>query len=398
MSGYYAVFGGFGPQNWVNELVPDINGKADGLTVMDVNPETGHMKKVCENHDIFSPSMLVVSKDRKHIYSSNEGHDFKFRGSGGGVTSYTFDIETGTVQKLNDSLAFGSSTAYVSLDKTGRYLFAANHGTKFYNTRYEKIPGGYRPVVQRDEGVVSVFRINSDGSIRECVDRFVLNGTGADEFEHASAHPHCVVIDDQDYVIIPNKGGDSIWVAKFDRDAEKLRLLSIFNRGFGSSPRHAIFVPGTDFILVQNEYNAYLGSYHLDRVKGELSEISYIDVEDPSVSVNDSKFGVVSDHSWGCDVQMTPDRRYVYSNCGQPCITQFSFDVNTGKLSLVRYYHDIQGWMRGMRITPDGKYLYVTGVTSEKAYVYRIDNETGELHMEEEIQVPTPTSVVFIEK
>ena len=95
---------------------------------------------------------------------------------------------------------------------------------------------------------------------------------------------------------------------------------------------------------------------------------------------------------------MTPDRRYVYLNCGQPCITQFSFDVNTGKLSLVRYYHDIQGWMRGMRITPDGKYLYVTGVTSEKAYVYRIDNETGELHMEEEIQVPTPTSVVFIEK
>ena len=40
MSGYYAVFGGFGPQNWVNELVPDINGKADGLTVMDIDPET----------------------------------------------------------------------------------------------------------------------------------------------------------------------------------------------------------------------------------------------------------------------------------------------------------------------------------------------------------------------
>ena len=58
----------------------------------------------------------------------------------------------------------------------------------------------------------------------------------------------------------------------------------------------------------------------------------------------------------------------------------FWIDEN-GRLSLKFQYHlDIDGMTRGMQIDREGKYLIVTGVMSEKAYVFAINEKDGRLN------------------
>lgn len=392
---FYACFGGFGPQHWTNLTEPNIDGKCHGLTICTVDGETGRMRVHSEVPGIESPSTLAVSPDQKYLYAGNESHDFGGRGFGGGVSAFRFNAETGTAQLINQSLAYGSSTAYVTLDKTGRYLFAANHGSKYYCTRFEQADGRLQPKVIRDEGCVSVFRLREDGGIGPLVDRLVLSGTGADPVEHASAHPHSILLDDQDFAVIPNKGGDNIYVCKFDRGTEKLNTLSVFKTELGSSPRHACFVPGTPYVLVQNEYDGHLCSYALDRARGELTRISRLDSWDPALPCRHPLLGEL--HPWGIDVQLHPNGRFVYDNNTQGVIGCFVLDRKTGELSLRGRFH-LDGVLmsRGMQIDGSGRFLVVSGVSAEKAVILSIDQETGALAPASEIALPTPTALRFL--
>lgn len=394
----YACFGGFSDQYWTQLTTPNFKGNCHCLSLCRVDEQTGKITVVNQVQGLLSPSTLVVSPDKKTIYCTNEDHDFKGRGFGGGVSAVSLDLENEKMELINQTFSGGASACYVSLDKTGKYLLVANHGSKFYCSRFEVVDGAFSPIVLRDEGSVSLFRIREDGGIGEVLDRVVLEGTGIDPMEHASAHPHCVVIDDDDFVVIPNKGGDNIYVAKLNRETERLDVLSICKSEFGSSPRYAFFVKGTSIVLVQNEYDGHLCSYSLDKINGELKRLDRVDIMDQN-STEVLKFDILDSdkHPWGCDVQVHPNNRFVYTNNTQRIVRQLELDPDTGKLTLKSTYPVPVGFMtRGMQIDPSGNFLVVTGVAEEKSFVYRIDQESGDLTMVSEVELPTPTAVRFI--
>ncbi len=392
----FAVFGGFGEQCWTSPGHPDIYGKCDGLTVCRMDPETGEMVQVSQSHGVESPSTLVVSPDKKYIYAANESHDFQGTGYGGGVTAFSFDRKTGKTEVINQSLSYGSSACYITIDKTGKYLLVACHGGRFYVTRFKEVDGALVPDVQRDEGLVSLFAIRPDGGVGKLLDRLVLQGTGGDAVIHGSAHPHSVQIDDDDFVIIPNKGGDNIYVAKLDREAGKLETLSVYPTGHGSSPRHACFAKGTPYVLVQNEYDAHLCSYRLDKANGRLTLVSRVDTVDRQQSYAITSIGKQIE-VWGLDVQIHPNGRFVYTNStvGTVCVSHL--DPETGNLTVAgRFVLDVSSMPRGIQIDPTGRFLAVTGVQNEKVILLRIDQETGLLTAASEVAAPTPTAARFI--
>ena len=396
----YACFGGFSDQYWTQLTTPNFKGSCHCLSLCRVNPQTGEMTVVNQVQGLQSPSTLVVSPDKKVVYCTNEEHDFKGRGFGGGVSAVSLDLENEKMELINQTFSGGASACYVSLDRTGKYLLVANHGSKFYCSRFEVVDGAFRPIVLRDEGTVSLFRVREDGGIGEVLDRVILEGTGIDPMEHASAHPHCVIIDEDDFAIIPNKGGDNIYVAKLNRETEKLDVLSVYKSEFGSSPRYAFFVKGTPIVLVQNEYDGHLCSYRLDKMNGTLTRLDRVDIMDTE-STQALEFDILGSdkHPWGCDVQVHPNNRFVYTNNTQRIVRQLELDPGTGKLTLKRSYPVPVGFMtRGMQIDPSGNFLVVTGVADEKAFIYRINQESGELTMVSEVALPTPTALRFIEK
>ncbi len=391
---FFACFGGYGDQYWTNIAQPNIRGKCNGLTICLVDGDTGVMKAHSYIEGLESPATLVVSPDNKYIYTANETSDFGKRGYGGGISALSFNLEEGKAKLINQSLSYGAFPAYISIDKTGRYIFIANHGSKLYCSRFEKIDGKLRPKVIRDEGCITMFKVREDGSIGELLDRIVLAGTGIDPVEHASAHPHSILIDEQDFIVVPDKGGDKIYVYKFNRETEKMDFLSCYKAEFGSSPRHVSFVKGTNFILVINEYDGHLCSYSLNRSTGELTPISRLDCGDPTKEYIHQFYGRIM-HAWANDVQVHPNGQFVYTNIDQKLLSLFYINRLTGELTLIKQ-HQIDAGCRGMQIDRDGKFIVATGVMSEKAYVYRIDQTTGELAKTSEIDLPTPTALRFI--
>lgn len=391
----YACFGGFSDQYWTRLGKPDFQGNCDGLSICELDMESGKLNLISQNHGIDSPSTLVVSPDQKYIYVTNEGHDFKEPGLGGGITAFSFDKEKKEVRKINETFSLGGSACYVSLDKKGKYLFVANGGSKFYVTQVVWEDGIPKPICVRDEGCVCVFRIREDGGIGSLTDRIVLSGKGIDPIEHASAHPHSILVDDDDFIVIPNKGGDNIYVGKFNRETEKIDILSIFQSEFGSSPRHAAFVEGTPYVLIQNEYDGHINSYELDREKGILKRISRLDTIITDLAVKEHTL-LGKKHPWGIDVQVHPNGKFVFTNNTQISINTFWIDEN-GQLTLKFQYHlDVDGMTRGMQIDKEGKYLIVTGVMSEKSYVFSIDQNDGHLTLVSDLELPTPTALRFL--
>lgn len=393
---YYAVFGGFGKQCWTSPGRPDIYGKCDGLTVCRVDAQTGAMEIVAQSHGVESPSTLVVSPDKKFIYAANESHDFKGLGHGGGVTAFSFDAQTGKTEVINQSYSYGSSACYITMDKTGKYLLVANHGSRFYVTRFKEVDGEMVPDVVRDEGCVSLLEIRPDGGIGRLLDRLILEGTGGDAFIHGSAHPHSVQIDDEDFVIIPNKGGDNIYVAKLNRETLKLDTLSVCHTEHGSSPRHVAFVKGTPWVLIQNEFDAHLCSYHLNRETGVLTPVTRVDTVDRENIPQVTSIGNTHE-VWGLDVQVHPNNRFVYTDntVGTVCLSWL--DPETGKLTIkARYNLDVTSMPRGIQLNADGTLLAVTGVQNEKVIILRVDQETGSLSHMCDVPAPTPTAARFI--
>lgn len=394
----YAIFGGFANQYWTSITNPNFKGTCDCLSLCLMDQETGTLQLRSQVHGLSNPSTLVVTKDKKYIYCSNEEHDYKGRGFGGGISAVKLDLENESMEMINESFAAGSSTCYVALDKTEKYLLVANHGAKFYVGRFDIDDGEITPRVLREEGCVCLFKIREDGGIGKILDRVVLGGTGIDPVEHASAHPHAIIIDEQDYIIIPNKGGDNIYVGKLNRETEKIDILSVYQSDFGSSPRYAFFVKGTDYVLVQNEYDGHLCCYRLNREQGTLTRVSRVDSMDPDIKL-EGLAGLLdpSIHPWGCDVQAHPNNRFVYSNNTQRIIRQYELNPETGELIAKKSYPVAVSFMtRGIQVSPDGQFLAVTGVADEKAFVYRINQENGDLTLVSEAALPTPTALRFV--
>ena len=390
-----AYFAGYGKQYWFNLIKPDIDGKCDCITVCEVDRVSGKMKVVNSLHGLESPATLVVSPDGRFLYAANELNNFEGLGNGGGISAFSIDGEGG-IKLINQSFAAGSCTAYITVDKTGRYILVANHGSYYYCSRYEILDdGSIKPIVIKDEGCVCLFEVREDGGVGKLLDRLVLDGVGYDPLVHGSSHPHSVLIDDDDFVVVPNKGGDNIYVCRLDRDCGKLMPLSVFDAGCGSSPRHAFFCKGTPYVLVVNEYDAHVCSYRLDRKEGELSLVSRLDTYNGDV--NQSSNLISTKRPWAIDVQVHPNGKFVYVNNTQDLISLFHMDKESGELELIDQLRvGSSGMTRGMQISPDGRFLCVTCVSGEEAKVYSINQDVGVLSLVQNISLPTPTALRYV--
>ena len=171
----------------------------------------------------------------------------------------------------------------------------------------------------------------------------------------------------------------------------------MFRSEYGSSPLHACFVPGTPYVLVQNEYDGHLCSYALNRESGTLTRISRLDSWAPEWD-GAERFSLLREmaHPWGIDVQLHPNGRFVFTNNTQGVIATFALNRETGELTLLHRFLLEGSMTRGMQVERSGRFLVVTGVMSEKATVLSIDAQTGALAPVCEVALPTPTALRFI--
>jgi len=298
---------------------------------------------------------MAVSPDRRFLYAAARSKPY---------TVYVYSIDGGTDALTPLSTApLAESFPYISLDKTGRYLFGASYG-------------GH---------VISVNAVGSDGSVAAEPQQVIPVGRNA----------HSIRVDETNqFVYVPTLGSDAIFLFNFDAETGKLssNTPSVYLMKAMTGPRHFITSGDNKYVYVLSELLGTVTTFAIDGTTGLLTEVSTATGLPP-----DSKLGPgaprgavgglgapppnTDNDTWAADIHMTPNGKFLYiSERTSNTLAAFCADGASGKLTY-RSSTPTERQPRGFNIDPKGRFLVATGEKSETISVYAIDQTNGALKL-----------------
>jgi 6-phosphogluconolactonase len=321
------------------------NGKSKGIYVYRFNSVNGSAEAVSAVN-ISNPSFLAVSPDEKFIYAVQELADKK--GTGGLVTSFSFDKQQGTLAYLNQQSSGGDHPCYVSTDKTGKWLATANYSS----------------------GSFSIHPVMENGSLGEATTIIKHEGSGPDKKRQTAPHVHAAFFSaDNRFLFVPDLGIDKVMIYAFD---EKTGKIANARQPFaasepGAGPRHICFNPANTFAYVLEELSGTVVTYQYKN--GKLKRRQRISNMPPG----DTAF------AGSADIHVSPDGKFLYASnrAASNTIAIFSINPKNGKLSLVGHQSTLGKTPRNFNIDPTGNFLLVANQNSDAIVIFKIDKETG---------------------
>ena len=290
---------------------------------------------------------MAVSQDRRFLFVSVRSKPFL-------VVTLAIDPQSRAIAPLSSS-PLPESMCYVSLDRTGRYLFAASYHAS----------------------LISVHGVAKDGRVSAPL-QVVATGR----------HAHSVRIDESNrFVFVPTLGTDAVFQFVFDAESGRIasNTPSLVLVKPGNGPRHVIASPDNRFVFVANEMAGTVTTFALDATTGLLTEIDSASGVPPEANlvpgvVRNSQPGRNSDNDvWAADLHITPDGRFLYlSERTTSTLARFSVDAATGKLDYLGST-PTEKQPRGFAIDAGGRFLVACGEKSATISVYAIDAASGAL-------------------
>lgn len=378
-----------------------------GIHVFEADPETGDLREIqyCESDKM--TSMFCFSPDGRFLYATDEDRNTGGRFcAGGSVLSFAVDGETGRLTHINTRSSVGACPTYISIDRSGRYVFAANHGTKERLIRSGKrADGTFCVETISDEGSVAMFRVEEDGSLSEAVDVVAFPDVSTTPVPMAvGVHAHCAVTDPSNrYLLTCEKGGDRIYVHRIDYENERLipAECPYYSAPTHAAPRHIVFHPSLPFFFVCNEVGGTVGSYSLDPRTGRITELDL-----------KSAFGEGFDRYDGlnADIQVHGSGRFLYVSVrtgtlffpnpkGTPpgAIAVFSIDPDSGALTLIQRFDTLGENTRALAFDPSSRFLYACSIKDDLVVRYSCDPVSGLLSdPRPAAQLLCPSSIRFL--
>ena len=299
---------------------------------------------------------MAVSPDKRFLYAASRSKPFS-------VHAYSIDRGTGALTLLATS-PLAESFPYISVDRTGRYLFGAGYGA----------------------AVISVNAIGADGRVAAEPLQVIPVGRNA----------HSIRVDESNkFAFVPTLGRDQVF--QFTFDAKSGRLASntpaIYLMKAGTGPRHFVTSADNKFVYVLSELLATVTTFSLDAKTGLLTEVSTATGLPP-----DSKLGPgaprgavgvagapprnTDNDIWAADIHMTPNGKFLYiTERTSHTLAGFSVDGASGKLTYLGST-PTERQPRGFAIDPKGRFLVASGEKSDTVSVYAIDQTSGALKLQ----------------
>jgi len=299
---------------------------------------------------------MAVSPDKRFLYAASRSKPFS-------VHAYSIDRGTGALTLLGTS-PLAESFPYISVDRTGRYLFGAGYGA----------------------AVISVNAIGADGRVAAEPLQVIPVGRNA----------HSIRVDESNkFAFVPTLGSDQVF--QFTFDAKSGRLASntpaIYLMKAGTGPRHFVTSADNKFVYVLSELLATVTTFSLDPKSGLLTEVSTATGLPP-----DSKLGPgaprgavgvagapprnTDNDIWAADIHITPNGKFLYiTERTSHTLAGFSVDGASGKLTYLGST-PTERQPRGFAIDPKGRFLVASGEKSDTVSVYAIDQASGALKLQ----------------
>lgn len=226
-----------------------------------------------------------------------------------------------------------------------------------------------------DSGVVHVYRLGTGGKVMTPFVTEVQTG-------HAA---HSVITDATNgSVYVGVLGRDRVLQLALHQDGR----LTPTERGFAATEakggaRHVIMSPDNRFLYNIGEMNGTVTQF-ARQPDGALHKVA----EYPSAVA--AKYGLqhgvertasysdTTPRIWAADIKITPDGRFLYvTERTSSTVTGYQVDAE-GRLRLINSW-PVEKQPRGIAVTPDGRWLIVSGEKSAVTGSYAIDRESGEL-------------------
>jgi len=297
---------------------------------------------------------MAVSPDRRFLYAASRSKPFS-------VHVYTIDRNSGALTLLASS-PLAESFPYISLDRTGRFLFGASYGGN----------------------VVSVNAVGSDGRVSAEPLQVIPVGRNA----------HSIRVDESNkFVFVPSLGSDAVFQFTFDAKTGKLasNTPAVYLAKEVTGPRHFVTSGDNRFVYLLSEMVGTVTTLALDGTTGLLTPVSTVSGIAP-----DSKLGPgmprvaiggpnapaprnTDNDIWAADLHLTPNGKFLYvSERTGDTLNAFGVDGANGKLTYLSSART-ERQPRGFAIDPKGRFLIATGEKSETISVYAIDQASGAL-------------------
>ena len=231
-------------------------------------------------------------------------------------------------------------------------------------------------------GMITVHPVSKDGELGESpVERI-----------ETKKNAHFMMTDTSNrFAYVPHTGPNTIFQFLFDEKSGKLSPNSPGQvSGFEKAEtRHLAFHPALDMVYCSNEAGCSISAFRLDKSTGCLSLLQ-------TESTLPDRF---KGKNSCAQIRMTPDGRHVYvSNRGHDSIAGFSIDETTGRLSRLEQT-PTEKVPRAFNIDPKGRFLLVAGRDTGNVATFRIDPDSGNLVPVETNAVGrTPMWVLFLSR
>lgn len=237
------------------------------------------------------------------------------------------------------------------------------------------------------KGTVDIYPIGKNRGIDPASDSDHHEGSGVDRSRQEGPHVHFAdYTPDERFVVAVDLGTDSL--TTYREAGEKLIRQDVLTFKPGTGPRHLVFHPKAPFAYVMSEISSEVIALRFDAASGHFSVFQ-------TVSALPADF---HGHNQGSAIKISSDGRFVYvSNRGANSIALFRTDKESGALTPVDHVSTEGEWPRDFALDPSEQFLIAANQNTGNLVLYTRDRETGRLAATgSELAVPDPVCVKFL--
>jgi 6-phosphogluconolactonase len=341
------------------------SGAGKGFSASHFDAKTGVLRPPEFVTEAAGPAYFVLASGGTRLYTCN---------SNGFVSAYSVANGGRSLTLLNKVSSEGGDPSYISLDKTGKYIFVANY----------------------QGGNIAAWALKADGSIGDRTALIQHTGKGVDPKRQTHAYAHSIIVGPTNrFVLTADLGLDKLFVYKFDVKTGGLTPndppFADVSPGIGA--RHVVFHPNGKWVYLDNEMGSKVVLFHWDSAKGSLDQAQMVSM------LPDDFHGT----SAAAEMKVSMDGRFLYGTnrydgAGQDGdIVVFSIDPKTGFLKVIQHISSGGVTPRNFEFDPSGRWMVVANHGNNKAAVFKIDRKTGKLAQQgAPVDVPYPFSPRFV--
>ncbi|WP_024697359.1 lactonase family protein [Pseudomonas avellanae] len=287
---------------------------------------------------------MAISPDGKALFAALRSKPYQ-------VLSFSIEPATGHLKPLSQA-PLAESLAYLSTDRSGRFLFGASYGADLLSV--QPIDAQHRPSdsIETYKTGMHAHSVRTDPS-----NRFVYAGNlGVDRVLQYRLEP-------KDGKLVPIGDG---FVAVPDN----------------TGPRHLAFSSDGKFLYVVGEMSGTVTAFSINEKTGALKQVSQADgiparLELAPGQARDARNNDLKDDPtprvWAADIRLAPDGKWLFiSERTTSSVSVFKVDPAKGSVTFVENYTVEEKQPRNIAVSPNGRWLLVSGEKSDKVGSYAI--------------------------